>query len=132
MKAYIFACVHNAGRSQMASAFFNAIADPACARAISAGTAPADRVHPEVLEAMAACDLELSSARPQLLTADLARDAEALITMGCGELCPNIPGLRAEDWALPDPKGRSQETVAAIRDDIRQRVAAFVDREGVG
>ena len=132
MKTYLFACVHNAGRSQMAAAFFNATADPERARAISAGTQPADRLHPEVLDAMAACDIDLSNATPRLLTEDLVQDATALVTMGCGESCPSIPVLEFEDWALPDPKGQSAETVAAIRDDIRRRVSTFVEREGVG
>lgn len=132
MKTYIFACVHNAGRSQMAAAFFNLAADPHRARAISAGTEPAAGVHAEVLIAMAACDVDLSGVAPQLLTADLARDAAALVTMGCGERCPSVPGLRVEDWALADPKGLSQDAVTEIRNEIRQRVASFVTREGVG
>jgi arsenate reductase len=130
MSTVIFACVHNAGRSQMAAAFFRSIADPARATALSAGTAPGDRVHPEVVAAMAEVGVDLSSARPQLLTADLARGAELLITMGCGDACPYIPGLRLDDWPLPDPKGQGIEAVRRIRDDIRHRVEALVDREG--
>lgn len=132
MKTYIFACVHNAGRSQMAAAFFNELADRSRARGISAGTEPADSVHPEVIEAMSLIDIDLSRATPQRLTADLARGATALITMGCGENCPSVPGLRIEDWPLPDPKGQEADAVVAIRDDIRERVTAFVKREGVG
>jgi arsenate reductase len=88
MKTYIFACIHNAGRSQMAAAFFNQLADTAKARALSAGTQPGPHVHPIVLEAMAEVGIDLTATRPQLLTDDLARDATLLITMGCGEACP--------------------------------------------
>jgi arsenate reductase len=104
MRTVIFACVHNAGRSQMAAAFFNRLADPALARAISAGTRPAARVHAAVVEAMEELGIELSSARPQQLTTQLATGAELLVTMGCGEECPVLPGLKAADWPLPDPK----------------------------
>ena len=130
MKTVVFACVHNAGRSQMAAAFFNALADPAKARAISAGTRPAARVHPEVVEAMLAAGIDLSAAKPALLTRDLAAGAALLVTMGCGEECPVIPGLRRDDWPLDDPKGRSLEHVRAIRDDIRGRVAALLRESG--
>jgi len=126
----LFACVHNAGRSQMAAALFNALADPARARAVSAGTKPGTGVHPEVREAMSEIGLDLSAARPQLLTADLARAARMLITMGCGEECPYVPGVERADWALPDPKGRPIEEVRAIRDDIRTRVAGLVASRG--
>lgn len=129
MKTILFACVHNAGRSQMAAAFFNALADPKRARAISAGTAPAERVHPEVVEAMAELGLDLSGARPQRLTAELARGVALLVTMGCGDACPNVPGMRRADWPLADPKGASGAAVRAIRDDVRARVAALVADE---
>lgn len=126
----IFACVHNAGRSQMAAAFFNQLAgqQPAGLRALSAGTAPGERVHPEVLQVMAEAGLDLSAARPTRLTEALARDAQLLITMGCGDACPYVPGLRIEDWPLEDPKGKPLDQVRAIRDDIRARVAALVAR----
>jgi arsenate reductase (thioredoxin) len=130
MKQIIFACVHNAGRSQMAAALFNRLADPAAARAVSAGTRPADRVHPEVIEAMAELGIDLSSARPRLLTADLATGAELLVTMGCGDECPVVPGLRRDDWPLDDPKGQPVERVREIRDEIRRRVADLLDAEG--
>jgi arsenate reductase len=130
MKQIIFACVHNAGRSQMAAALFNRLADPAAARAVSAGTRPADRVHPEVIEAMAELEIDLSSARPHLLTAELAADAELLVTMGCGDECPVVPGLRRDDWPLEDPKGQPVERVREIRDEIRRRVAHLLDAEG--
>jgi arsenate reductase len=128
----LFACVHNAGRSQMAAALFNQLADPTKARALSAGTKPGSGVHPEVREAMRELGIDLSDARPQLLTADLARDVQVLITMGCGEECPYVPGVERDDWALPDPKGRPVEEVRAIRDDIRTRVAALIASRGWG
>jgi arsenate reductase (thioredoxin) len=130
VKTVIFACVHNAGRSQMAAAFLNAIAEGARARAVSAGTQPAARVHPEVVAVMKEAGLDLSGAMPRLLTAELAREATLLVTMGCGDACPAVPGLRREDWPLPDPKGRSAAEVRRIRDEIRDRVAALVAREG--
>jgi arsenate reductase (thioredoxin) len=126
----LFACVHNAGRSQMAAAFFNAAADPAQAEALSAGTSPGTAVHPEVLETMREVGIDLSTARPRLLTEEIARTIAVLITMGCGDECPHVPGLDRDDWALPDPKGRPAEEVRAIRDDIRARVAAFVESRG--
>ncbi len=131
MKTYIFACVHNAGRSQMAAAWFNRLADRQLARAVSAGTQPGARVHPEVLAAMGEEGIDLSNARPQLLTDDLAREASMLITMGCGEQCPAVPGLRRDDWPLEDPKGKSIERVREIRDDVRTRIADLLRREGL-
>jgi arsenate reductase len=130
MKTVIFACVHNAGRSQMAAAFFEARADAEKARALSAGTSPGPRVHPEVLAAMREAGLDLSDARPRLLTAELARGADLLVTMGCGEECPAVPGLRREDWPLQDPKGRPIEEVRRIREDVRARVEELIAREG--
>ena len=129
MNKVIFACVHNAGRSQMAAAFFNTMTDPGKARAISAGTQPAERVHPEVVGVMTELGIDLSNARPQRLTIELARDASLLVTMGCGDECPVVPGLRRDDWPLADPKGRSIEEVRRIRDEIRARVAALVAEE---
>jgi arsenate reductase (thioredoxin) len=113
----------------MAAAFFNALADPAKARAISAGTAPGDRVHPEVVEVMREAGLELTGAKPQKLTDTVARGVDVLVTMGCGEECPFIPGARVEDWPLADPKGQSKEAVRAIRDEIRRRVANLISRD---
>jgi arsenate reductase (thioredoxin) len=130
VKTVIFACVHSAGRSQMAAAFLNAIADGARARGISAGTQPAARVHPEVVAAMREAGLALSAATPRLLTAELAREAVLLVTMGCGDACPVVPGLRRDDWPLSDPKGRPIEEVRRIRDEIRDRVAALVIARG--
>jgi arsenate reductase (thioredoxin) len=126
MKKVIFACVHNAGRSQMAAAWFNRIADPGKARAISAGTEPADHVHPVVVEAMKEKSIDLSKAEPQKLTAELAKEADFLVTMGCGESCPYVPGVPILDWPLPDPKGQGIDAVRIIRDEIESRVRAFV------
>jgi protein-tyrosine-phosphatase len=127
----VFACVHNAGRSQMAAAFFNDLADSHKARAISAGTEPGPRVHPEVLAAMQEIGIDLSAARPKKLTEDLARDAQLLITMGCGDQCPHVPGLRRDDWPLGDPKGEPMEEVRKIRDEIRERVLDLLTNEGL-
>ena len=126
----IFACVHNAGRSQMAAALFNAIADPAKARAMSAGTDPGERVHPEVIEVMGEEGIDLAEARPRRLTPDLAAAADWLVTMGCGEACPVVPGVRREDWPLPDPKGQPLSRVREIRDQISGRIRRFVSTEG--
>ncbi|NTX10540.1 arsenate reductase ArsC [Myxococcus sp. CA051A] len=129
MNLVIFACVHNAGRSQMAAAFFNAMADPTKARALSAGTNPGTQVHPEVRAAMAEVGIDLSTARPQLLTDALAQDAQWLVTMGCGDACPVVPGLKRGDWPLEDPKGKPVERVREIRDEVRARVVDFLSRE---
>jgi len=129
MNLVIFACVHNAGRSQMAAAFFNALADPTKARALSAGTNPGTQVHPEVRAAMAEVGIDLSTARPQLLTDALAQDARWLVTMGCGDACPVVPGLKRGDWPLEDPKGKPIERVREIRDEVRARVVDFLSRE---
>lgn len=126
----IFACVHNAGRSQMAAALFNAAADPARVHGISAGTAPGSHVHPVVVDAMRELDIDLSQARPQRLTDDLARGATMLVTMGCGEACPHVPGLERDDWPLADPKDRPLAEVRVIRDDIARRVETLVQSRG--
>ena len=126
----LFACVHNAGRSQMAAAFFNALADPAKARAISGGTRPANRVNPVVVEAMREVGIDVSARTPQRLTAELAREAGWLITMGCGDECPVVPGAMRGDWPLADPADQPHERVRAIRDEIRTRVAALVISRG--
>ena len=129
MQTVIFACIHNAGRSQMAAAFFNEFADPGKARSISAGTEPGSRVHPEVLYVMREVDHDLSAARPQLLTETLARGASLLVTMGCGEKCPYVPDLRREDWPLRDPKGCPLDEVRRVRDDIKSRVLELIRSE---
>jgi arsenate reductase len=130
MSLVIFACVHNAGRSQMAAAFFNAEADPAKARATSAGTDPGDHVHPEVVAAMSEVGIDLSVARPQRLTEELATTAALLVTMGCGEPCPFVSGLERLDWPIADPKGQQAERVRPIRDEIRARVKQLVASRG--
>jgi arsenate reductase len=122
----VFACVANAGRSQMAAAFFNALANPARARAISAGTRPERAVHPEVVAAMGEKGIDLSGATPQYLSTALAKDAHILITMGCGDECPLVPGVERDDWPLEDPKGKPGETVARIRDEIQKRVTELI------
>ena len=132
MHKVIFACIHNAGRSQMAAAFFNHLADPQKAMAISAGTDPGLRVHPEVLSVMQEIGIDLSDAKPQKLTEELASNAYLLITMGCGDKCPYVPGLRIEDWPLKDPKGLPVEEVRVIRDDIKERVTVLLESEGGG
>jgi arsenate reductase (thioredoxin) len=126
MVTVLFACVHNAGRSQMAAAFFNAVADPRKAHAISAGTQPADQVNPVVAEAMREVDLDVSAATPQRLTPALATRAQWLITMGCSDECPVVPGATREDWALADPAHQPIQLVRTIRDEIQQRVQQFV------
>ena len=130
MNVVLFACVHNAGRSQMAAAWFNRLADPAKARAISAGTDPGSRVHPEVIDAMNEVGVDLSKAGTARLTTEVAQQAQMLITMGCGDQCPVVPGVRRDDWPLEDPKGKPVAQVRAIRDDIRQRVDALLNDEG--
>jgi len=130
METVLFACVHNAGRSQMAAALFNALADPARARAISAGTQPGERVHPIVAEAMQELGIDLSRVRPRLLTQPLAEEAGRLITMGCGEACPAVPGLRREDWPLEDPKNQPLERVREIREEIRRKIEALLQANG--
>ena len=130
METVIFACVHNAGRSQMAAAWFNTLADPAKVHAVSAGTQPGDRVHPIVVEAMREAGIDLSENRPQRLTSDIAEGAALLVTMGCGDECPFVPGLQIDDWPLADPKGQPIETVRKIRDDIRHRVLELLRARG--
>jgi len=128
----VFACVHNAGRSQMAAAFFNMLADPARARARSAGTEPAPRIHPEVVQVMAERGISLGEAVPRRLTPQFAAGASWLITMGCGERCPVVPGARMDEWQVDDPHGRPIAEVRRIRDDIQARVAALVQQNGWG
>ena len=122
----LFACVHNAGRSQIAAALFNQYADPKKARAISAGTQPAARVHPEVVATMRQRGVDVSSAIPQKLTPELASTATWLITMGCGDECPVVAGVRRDDWPIQDPKGQPPDVVASIIDDIDRRVRQLI------
>jgi len=130
MNTVIFACVHNAGRSQMAAAWFNALADSTRARAVSAGTEPGERVHPEVLAVMREVGIDLEGKRPQRLTDELASSAQFLVTMGCGEQCPVVPGLKRDDWPLEDPKGKPADRVREIRDEVKQRVEQLLQAHG--
>ncbi|HEY1515160.1 MAG TPA: arsenate reductase ArsC [Solirubrobacteraceae bacterium] len=125
MSTALFVCLHNAGRSQMSQALFE---QAAAGRhtALSAGTIPADHVHPEVVSVMGELGIDLDDRKPQLLTRELAQQADIVITMGCGDQCPVIPGKRYLDWDLPDPKGRPLDEVRAIRDDIANRVLALI------
>ena len=126
----VFACVHNAGRSQMAAALFGRLADPSRAVAISAGTRPSASVHPEVVAAMREVGMDLSAVSPQLLTPELAGGAALLVTMGCGEECPAVPGAEREDWPLQDPKGLPLGKVRAIRDEAEGLVRELLERRG--
>jgi arsenate reductase len=125
----LFVCLHNAGRSQMSRALFDRAADGRHT-AESAGTTPADRVHPEVVAAMEELGVDVSDRTPQRLTTELAQRADIVVTMGCGDECPYIPGKRYVDWDLPDPKGRPLEEVRAIRDDIAARVERLIAELG--
>jgi arsenate reductase len=122
----VFACVANAGRSQMAAAFFNTLASRKRAYAVSAGTRPADAVHPEVVTVMSEAGIDLSQAKPQYLSTDICKGAHILVTMGCGEECPLVPGLERDDWPLADPKGQPIERVRQIRDEIKKCVTALI------
>ena len=113
----------------MSAAFFNQLADATKARAISAGTNPGERVHPVVVDVMREVGIDLSQAKPQKLTADLAKGAELLVTMGCGDECPYVPGLRRADWPLTDPKGLPLDEVRVIRDGICQRIERLIVEE---
>jgi len=125
MAHVLFVCLHNAGRSQMSQALFERAA-AGRHTAASAGTTPAERVHPEVVTVMHELCLDLAGRRPQRLTGELAQAADVVVAMGCGDECPYIPGKRYLDWDLPDPGGRSLDDVRAIRDDIARRVAALL------
>jgi arsenate reductase len=125
MAHVLFVCLHNAGRSQMSRALFDQAADGRHSSS-SAGTTPADRVHPEVVQVMNEVGVDVSGARPRKLTAELAARADVLVTMGCGDHCPYFPGKRYIDWDLPDPKGQPIEQVRAIRDDIEQRIGHLI------
>ncbi len=127
----VFACVHSAGRSQMAAGWFRALADPAKATAEAAGTQPGGALHPVVVEAMREAGVDLSGRRPRLLDEVLAEERpELLITMGCGEQCPFVPGVARDDWPFDDPKGRPLEEVRRIREQVRARVEQLVDARG--
>jgi len=121
----LFVCLHNAGRSQMSQALFERAANGRH-HVLSAGTTPGDRVHPQVVEAMRELGIDLADRKPQLLTRELAEQADLVITMGCGDECPFIPGKRYIDWDLPDPKDQPLDQVRAIRDDIAERVTQLL------
>ncbi|MGZ4200822.1 MAG: arsenate-mycothiol transferase ArsC [Thermoleophilaceae bacterium] len=124
MARALFVCLHNAGRSQMSQALFER-ASAGRHEAMSAGTTPGERVHPEVVEAMRELGIDLADRKPRKLDQELAEWADVVVTMGCGDECPYIPGKRSVDWDLPDPKGRPIEEVRATRDDIARRVEAL-------
>jgi arsenate reductase len=126
MATALFVCLHNAGRSQMSAALFEQAA-AGRHRALSAGTTPAERVHPEVVEVMGELGIDLADRRPRRLTRELAAQADVVVTMGCGDACPYIPGKRYIDWQLPDPKGQPLEAVRSTRDDIARRVRQLAD-----
>jgi arsenate reductase (thioredoxin) len=128
MATVLFVCLHNAGRSQMSQALFERAA-AGRHRALSAGTTPAEHVHPEVVEVMRELDIDLSDRRPELLTRELAEQADVVVTMGCGDACPYIPGKRYIEWELPDPQDRPLEEVRAIRDDIARRIDSLLADE---
>jgi len=125
MSTVLFVCRQNAGRSQMSQALFTKTAGGRH-HALSAGTTPADHVHPEVVQVMQEIGIDLSDRTPVLLTRALAEQADLVITMGCGDECPVIPGKRYLDWELPDPAGRPVDKVRAIRDEINTRVGALI------
>ena len=125
MATALFVCLHNAGRSQMSAALFER-ASGGRHRALSAGTTPGDRVHPQVVDVMHELGIDLSDRVPQRLTTELAEEADLVVTMGCGDACPYIPGKRYLDWDLTDPKGLPIDDVRVIRDDIARRVDELV------
>lgn len=126
MANVLFVCVHNAGRSQMSRALFERAVGGRHG-ADSAGTAPADRVHPEVIDAMLEVDIDLRGRVPRLLTPRHSEWADVVVTMGCGDKCPVVPGKRYVEWQLEDPKGQSLDAVRAIRDEIARRVEKLVE-----
>jgi arsenate reductase (thioredoxin) len=131
MATALFVCLHNAGRSQMSAALFERAAAGRHS-ALSAGTTPGDRVHPEVVEVMRELGIDLADRTPQLLTRELAERADVVVTMGCGDACPYIPGKRYLDWQLTDPKGLPADAVRAIRDEIALRVGELVRQLDAG
>jgi arsenate reductase (thioredoxin) len=126
MATALFVCLHNAGRSQMSAALFERAA-AGRHDALSAGTTPAERVHPQVVEVMRELGIDVSDRVPRKLTRELAERADVVVTMGCGDECPYVPGKRYVDWDLEDPKGRPLDEVRATRDDIARRVEALVE-----
>ena len=123
----LFVCVHNAGRSQMAAAFLTHLSQGAV-EVRSAGSAPADRVNPAAVQAMAEVGIDIAAEQPKVLTDQAVRESDVVITMGCGDTCPYYPGKRYEDWVLDDPAGQGVESVRPIRDEIRRRVDGLLDQ----
>ena len=121
----LFVCVHNAGRSQMAAGWLRHLAGDTV-EVRSAGSAPADRINPAAVEAMAEVGIDITAQTPKLLDYDTAQDSDVIITMGCGDACPVFPGKRYEDWALDDPAGQGIEAVRPIRDEIKVRIEALI------
>ncbi len=125
-RTVLFLCVHNAGRSQMAAAFARRLGGESLV-VHSAGSAPGERLNPAVVEAMSEVGIDISNESPRALTDEMARDADVIVTMGCGDACPYYPGKRYEDWELTDPAGQSLAVVRTIRDEIEGRVTLLVD-----
>ena len=121
MDTVVFACVHNAGRSQMALGYFTRLAGDR-ATAYSGGSEPADQVNPAAVEAMAEVGIDITGQQPKRWTQEMVEEADVVVSMGCGDTCPVIPGRRYEDWVLPDPAGRPIDEVQPVRDEIERRV----------
>lgn len=128
MKTILFACTENAGRSQIAAALFNKLANPRIARAISAGTRPAKKVHKNVIISLEQSGIDITHAAPRLLTKELASESNLLVTMGCKESCPQVPGLKIEDWDIEDVKEKSLEETIEIQKVIEKRIKELIDR----
>ncbi len=126
----LFVCVHNAGRSQMAAGLLTSLSGGAV-EVRSAGSAPADRVNPVAVEAMAELGVDITAERPKVLTPEAVQTSDVVVTMGCGDACPYVPGTRYEDWVLEDPAGQDLATVRGVRDEIRRRVEALLAELGV-
>ena len=124
--AVLFVCVHNAGRSQMAAGWLSSLG-AGRVEVLSAGSAPADRINPVAVQAMAEAGIDITGEEPKILTVDAVRESDVVITMGCGDTCPIFPGKRYEDWELEDPAGQGIETVRRVRDEIRDRIQALLD-----
>jgi arsenate reductase len=126
MSHVLFVCLHNAGRSQISRALFERATTEHTADSAGSVADPEGHVHPEVVAVMNEIGLDLSRRRPQRLTTELAQQADVVVTMGCGDACPYIPGKRYIDWDLPDPKGQAIEAVCALRDEIERRIAGLI------
>ncbi|GAB2517444.1 arsenate reductase ArsC [Paramicrobacterium agarici] len=126
----LFVCVHNAGRSQMAAGFLSALGGDAV-DVRSAGSMPATQINPVAVQAMAEIGIDIASQAPKILTVDAVKQADAVITMGCGDACPIFPGKRYEDWQLDDPAGQDIDAVRPIRDEIRSRVLSLMTELGI-